>query len=236
MVHCVCHWCLVIQAIRQRTACYCVRFILVCFSNWCISSAWLLHHLERFINVTCIVVNLCYIQHWMIALCCSYREWWHGWWRLCKSDRGHSRSFWSRRLGPRLHQSVATAAVCPCSRVCLCPYINSFHVSPLLLTIICDVSWPIDVSCSTTSVSIKPVSGGEWNDRYCWVYTSSSIFCLGTSFSLSVEFWAEPLNFLFCHENERSCGIHLFSQKSSEKHFKTAAFIQPFNTSNFLEN
>ena len=51
----------------------------------------------------------CLIGIYLWLLCCSCREWWNSWWRLCKSDGSHRWSFWTCRLGSRSQQSVATA-------------------------------------------------------------------------------------------------------------------------------
>lgn len=46
-----------------------------------------------------------------LLLFCSDCKWWNSRRRLCKSDRGHSWSFWTCRVGPSSQQSLATAFV-----------------------------------------------------------------------------------------------------------------------------
>jgi len=55
---------------------------------------------------------------------CSHRRRRHGWRRLCKSDRSHSRSFRARRLGSRSRESVSSAAL---RRYC-CPFRHRLFV------------------------------------------------------------------------------------------------------------
>lgn len=48
---------------------------------------------------------------YVLLLFCSDCKWWNSRRRLCKSDRGHSWSFWTCRVGPSSQQSLATAFV-----------------------------------------------------------------------------------------------------------------------------
>lgn len=100
------------------------------------------------------------IQDLIKLLHCSYREWWNGWWRLCKSDRGHSRSFRPCCLGPSLQQSVA-AATFQRSRALL-PFRNWYHVCTLLLIITCYVSWPLDVARLIAAACQSGLEASPW--------------------------------------------------------------------------